>query len=324
MPCIDVHTHMMNSSWVKSIGRSPKYGSVTVNGNPMIALGGRPYMPVEPEMLNYQKRIDDMNLAGVDLAIVSLSTPSVYWADEHEASRLSQIINKEMSEQQKLFPDRIRFLATLPWQHPNEAKQQLSNAIELGAVGVFVGTNIEGIALTDDTLAPIWSEINKLSLPVLLHPSPPADSIQSKLGDYNLIQSVGFVCDTSIAVSRMIFDGFFDRYPDLKLIAAHVGGTLPFIAGRLDACYDFMAPCRQKISRHPSEYLQHIYYDSLGFTPAAIKMCLDVGGSDHVMFGSDYPHLIGHMDTAQKRVKSLPQNYHKRIFEKTAIKVFNL
>ena len=324
MACIDVHTHMMNSAWVESIGKNKNYGSITVSGKPMIALAGRPYMPIEPEMLDYQRRIDDMDAAGVDLAIISLTTPSVYWANASEATRLSQIVNKEMADQQRAFPDRIRFLATLPWQYPDEAKRQLSNAVELGAVGVFVGSNIEGTALTHDSFAPIWSEINRQSLPVLLHPSPPVDAIESNLGNYNLIQSVGFVCDTTMAISRMIFDGFFDRYPNLKLIAAHAGGTLPFISGRLDACYNFMAPCQENISAPPSEYLQHIYYDSLGFTTAAIQMCLDVGGSNHVMFGSDYPHLIGHMDAAQQRAKELPKRYHKRIFEKTAATVFNL
>ena len=324
MQCIDVHTHMMNSEWVKSISKNQKYGSVNVGEKTMIALAGRPYMPVEMEMLDYQCRINDMNTAGVDLAIISLTTPSVYWANKSEAVRLAQIANKEMADQQKNYPDRIRFMATLPWQHPEEAKTELLNAIKLGAVGVFVGSNIENITLTESLFTPIWDEIDKLSLPVLLHPSPPSETTESKLGDFNLIQSVGFVCDTSIAISRMIFDGFFDRYPNLKLIAAHVGGTLPFISGRLDACYEFMAPCREKISVRPSEYLRHIYYDSLGFTPTAIQMCLEVGGSDHVMFGSDYPHLIGHMKAAKERVRALPKKNHKRIFEKTAINVFNL
>ena len=324
MTCIDVHTHMMNSNWGEAISNSRIYGSVDVNGKKMIALGGRPYIPVEPEMLNYQKRIDDMDSAGVDLSIISLTTPSVYWADLPEAVRLSKTVNEEMAEQQQKFPDRIRFLATLPWQFSDAAINELSNALGLGAAGVFVGSNIEGKVLTESSFAPIRSEIDRRSLPVLLHPSPPHDSAQSELVDYNLIQSVGFMCDTTIAISRMIFDGFFERYPNLKLIAAHVGGTLPFIVGRLDACFEFMAPCREKISKPPSEYLKHIYYDSIGFTPNAIQMCLDVAGSDHVMFGSDYPHLIGHMDAAKKRVKQLPPQYHGKIFEKTAISVFNL
>ena len=324
MTCIDIHTHMFNTSWIKAISKNLKYGTTEVKGNPMIALAGRPYMPIEREMLDYEQRIKDMNSAGVDVAIVSLTTPSVYWAEKSEAITLSKIINEEMAEQQRIFPDRIRFLATIPWQYPKEAKLELNAALSLGAVGVFVGSNIEGTPLTDPKFATIWEEINRLSLPILLHPSPPANTVESELGDYNLIQSVGFVCDTSIAISRMIFDGFFDRYAKLKLIAAHVGGTLPFIAGRLDACYDFMAPCREKISSRPTEYLKHIYYDSLGFTPSAIQMCIEVGGENHVMFGSDYPHLIGQMDKSIERVKALSKSRQKRIFATTSLKVFNL
>jgi aminocarboxymuconate-semialdehyde decarboxylase len=324
MVCIDVHTHMMSSSWVDAIGKNKKYGRIKVKNKNMIALAGRPYIPVEDEMLDYERRIEDMDRAGVDLAIISLTTPSVYWANKIEAVKLSRIVNTEMADQQKNFSDRLRFFATLPWQYPEEAVTELSNALELGAIGVFVGANIEGISLTDPSLEPIWSKINALSLPVLVHPAVPLDAAMGNLSQFNLIQSVGFVCDTTVAISRMIFDGFFESYPNLKLIAAHVGGTLPFISGRLDACYDFMAPCREKISVKPSEYLRHIYYDSLGFTTRAIQMCLDVGGADHVMYGSDYPHLIGHMDSAKDRVSALPNQYHKKIFEKTATKVFNL
>ena len=122
----------------------------------------------------------------------------------------------------------------------------------------------------------------------------------------------------------MIYDGFFDRYPNLRLIAAHVGGTLPYIVGRMDACYKDMPPCSENISEPPSEYMRRIFYDSIGFTPEAIQMCLNVGGENRMMFGSDYPHLIGHMEPAQERVKSLPAKYHAPIFDKTAIDVFGL
>jgi aminocarboxymuconate-semialdehyde decarboxylase len=315
---------MMSSSWVDAIGKSKKYGRIKVKNKNMIALAGMPYMPIEHEMLDYERRIEDMDRAGVDIAIISLTTPSVYWANKAEAAKLSAIINSEMADQQRIFPDRLRFFATLPWQYPEEAIREIDNALKLGAIGVFVGANLEGMALTDVSLGPVWSKIDSLSLPVLVHPTVPIGAVKDNLSQFNLIQSVGFMCDTSVAIARMIFDGFFDSYPNLKLIAAHVGGTLPFISGRLDACYDFMAPCREKISVKPSEYLRHIYYDSLGFTTSAIQMCLDVGGADHVMYGSDYPHLIGHMVSSKDRVSALATRYHKGIFGKTAIKVFNL
>ena len=324
MVCIDIHTHMMNRQWITAISNNKKYGQDKVGENSMIALAGRPYMPIEDEMLDYEKRIIDMDLAGVDIAIISLTTPSVYWANKSQAINLSKIINDEMAAKQSLFPDRIRFFATLPWQYPKEALKELSRAVDLGAIGVFVGATIEGLPLIDKSLAIIWRKIDELALPVLLHPGPPTNDLRKNIEQYNLIQSVGFMCDTTIAVTSMIFDGFFDRYSNLKLIAAHVGGTLPYISGRLDACYNFMSPCREKISVRPTEYLRHIYYDSIGFSTQAIQMCIDVGGSNHVMFGSDYPHLIGHMQPAKDRVKALPNRYHEGIFNRTAINVFRL
>ena len=324
MAIIDIHTHMRNEVWVAAIGDHPGYGLTEAGGKRMIALEGRPYMPVEEEMLDYDRRIRDMDAAGVDIAIISLTTPSVYWAAEALATQLARTVNDEMADRQTAYPDRLRFLATLPWPYPGAAISELAHAVGRGAVGVFVGANLEGSSLTDPSLAPVWAEIDKRALPVLVHPAPLPVRQEMNLIQYNLVQAVGFMCDTTIAVSRMIFDGFFDRYPNLKLIAAHVGGTLPYIVGRLDACYEFMAPCREKISEPPSEYLRRIYYDSLGFTTEAIELYINVGGIDKVMFGSDYPHLIGHMGPAIERVQSLSSENHAPIFDKNAVRVFGL
>ncbi|MCZ6605106.1 MAG: amidohydrolase family protein, partial [Alphaproteobacteria bacterium] len=166
MAVIDVHTHMMSPVWVEAIGKDETYGLTEVNGKRMIALGGRPYMPVEDEMLDYDRRIKDMDAAGVDLAIISLTTPSVYWADQAEAARLSRTVNDEMADRQRAFPDRLRFFATLPWQYPEEAVTELVRTLELGAVGVFVGANLEGLSLTDASLAPVWEAIDARALPV--------------------------------------------------------------------------------------------------------------------------------------------------------------
>ena len=100
-------------------------------------------------------------------------------------------------------------------------------------------------------IRPIWKEIDKRGLPVLVHPTAPPGTAELDVMRYNLIASVGFMFDTSLAVARMIFDGFFDRYPSLKLIASHGGGALPYIAGRLDICFDNMPACRERISRRP-------------------------------------------------------------------------
>src|SRR5439155_231607 len=131
--------------------------------------------------------------------------------------------------------------------------------------------------------SPIWREIDRRGLPVLVHPTAPAGTKELDVASYNLIASVGFMFDTSLAVSRMIFDGFFERYPNLKLIAAHGGGALPYIAGRLDICFEKMPACRERISQQPSFYLKKIYYDSVVFQQESLQLCIGAGGEDRVL-----------------------------------------
>jgi len=141
---------------------------------------------------------------------------------------------------------------------------------------------------------------------------------------YNLIASVGFMFDTSLAVSRMIFDGFFDRYPSLKLIASHGGGTLPYIAGRLDICFDNMPACREKISQKPSAYLKRIYYDSVVFQQESLELAIKVGGEDKVLYGSDFPHNIGDMKGCLARVDALAAAQRDAVRGGNAMRIFRL
>ena len=141
---------------------------------------------------------------------------------------------------------------------------------------------------------------------MLVHPTAPPGTAELDVMRYNLIASVGFMFDTSLAVARMIYDGFFDRYPNLKLIASHGGGALPYIAGRLDICFANMPACRERISAPPSSYLKRIYYDSVVFQQESLELALKVGGDGNVLYGSDYPHNIGDMKGCLARVDALP------------------
>jgi aminocarboxymuconate-semialdehyde decarboxylase len=184
--------------------------------------------------------------------------------------------------------------------------------------------NVDSVSLTDRRFAPVWKEIDRRGLSVLIHPSAPPGTKQLDVMKYNLIASVGFMLDTSLAVSRMIFDGFLDRYPNLKLIAAHGGGTLPYLAGRLDICFEQMPACREKISRKPSTYLKQIYYDSVVFQQEALDLVIKVGGEDNVLYGSDYPHNIGDMKGCLARVDALAPAVRDKVRGGNAMRIFNL
>jgi aminocarboxymuconate-semialdehyde decarboxylase len=324
---IDVHTHMLSHAYLallKKHGGGYRVKKV-VGGQTGIFKDGAPFMTLMPGMFDYELRLQAMDAAGVDVAIVSLTSPNVFWGSPKVSLGTAKLINDDMAEQQRRYRGRIRFMCSLPWQHAKLAVTELKRACdELGAVGVMVMASIDGRSLTDRSFSSIWREIDRRGLPVLVHPSAPPGTKHLDVMKYNLIASVGFMFDTSLAVSRMIFDGFFDRYPKLKLIAAHGGGTLPYLAGRLDICYANMPACREKIDSVPSTYLKRIYYDSVVFQQESLELAIKVGGVDNVLYGSDYPHNIGDMKGCLARVDALPPAARDAVRGGNAQRIFSL
>ena len=328
MAVIDVHTHMLTREYLDLLAQrgGSKYRMAKNSaGRDIIRMWDAPFMTLYEAMWDYELRIKDMDAAGVDLAIVSLTCPNTFFGDADTSLRAAQIVNASMSEQQNLRPDRIRWFASIPWQHESLALQELSRAVDAGAVGVMVIANIDGKNLTDPSFASIWAAIDHLALPVLLHPGTPQGAQEMSMDEYGLVPPVGFTFDTTLAVSRMIFDGFFDRYQKLKLIAAHGGGTLPYIASRLDRCHEMIPACSQVIDTKPSEYLRRIHYDSVVYSPNVLSLCIDVAGSsDNVLYGSDYPHNIGDMSGCMNLVDALPAKAAAKLRGANARRLFNL
>lgn len=327
MKVVDVHTHMLNEGFLKLLRKHGKGYQVkkVVGGQTGIFKDGAPFMTLMPGMFDYDLRIQAMDAAGVDIAIVTLTSPNVYWGSAKTSLEAAKLINDDMAARQKQYPSRLRFMCSLPWQHPKLAIAELKRACdELGAVGVMVLANIDGSSLTEKAFAPIWREIDKRALPVLVHPTAPPGTAELDVMRYNLIASVGFMFDTSLAVARMIYDGFFDRYPNLKLIASHGGGALPYIAGRLDICFANMPACRERIAAAPSSYLKKIYYDSVVFQQESLELALKVGGGGNVLYGSDYPHNIGDMKGCLARVDALPPAQRDAVRGGNAMRMFAL
>jgi aminocarboxymuconate-semialdehyde decarboxylase len=328
MAVIDVHTHMMCREWLQLLADhgAPKYRlGKTPAGQDSIFMWDAPFVTLFDEMFDFERRIVNMDKAGVDLAIVSLTCPSASFGDEQISAKAARVMNKAMAEQQSLHPDRLRWFATLPWQFSDAAVSELHLAVKEGAVGVFVSANIDEMSLTAPAFAPVWQAIDNLGIPVLVHPTAPQGTKQMALDEYGLVPPIGFMFDTTLAIARMIFDGFIDRYPNLKLIAGHGGATLPYLAGRMDQCYRNIPACAEVIRELPSTYLKRIYYDSVVYERDALDLCIKVaGGADNVMYGSDYPHNIGDMSGCLSRVNSFDPDTASRISSKTAERIFKL
>jgi aminocarboxymuconate-semialdehyde decarboxylase len=328
MTVIDIHTHMLTHEWIDLL-RTHGGGKYSVKKTPAqqdaVHLYDAPFMTLMPGMWDYDLRIAAMDKAKVDLAVVSLTCPNVFWGGREISLKAAQIVNDSMAEQQRVRSDRIRWFASLPWQYAEEALAELNRACTAGAVGVMVLGSIDGKDLIHPVFAPIWAEIDRRNLPVLVHPTAPQGVREMHMEALNLIPPVGFMFDTTLAFAHMIFSGFLDRYSNIKLIAAHGGAALPYLAGRFDICHERIPACSAVIKEKPSRYLQRLYYDTVVFEQDALELCIKVAGStDNVLYGSDYPHNIGDMAGCLARVNALPADQARRISCKNAERIFAL
>ncbi|HMK67421.1 MAG TPA: amidohydrolase family protein, partial [Stellaceae bacterium] len=192
MPVIDVHTHMLNKDWLELLRRNgkPRYEvRKSMDAPEGIFLDGAPFMTPMPGHFSYEERIKAMDAARVDMAILSLTCPNVYWGGPEVSLEAAKIVNDDMARAQTAYPSRMRFLASIPWEYPEIAIAELKRACDKGAVGVMVLANIVGKSLTDPHFAPIWQEIDRRGLPVLVHPTAPPGTPDLDLRVYNLIAS---------------------------------------------------------------------------------------------------------------------------------------
>ena len=328
MPVIDVHTHMLNQTWLDLIREygAPRYRvEKNLRGTESIISDGTLFLTPFPEHMDYKVRIKDMDEGGVDVAIVSLTGMNCFFGPPEISLKAAQVVNDEMAEAQRTWPDRIRWLASIPFEHPELAVPELKRAHKNGAVGVMVMANINGRHLTDPLFAPVWQAIDDLALPVLVHPSTPPGAPELQIGEFNLAPALGFMIDTSLSVARLIMGGFLDKYPNLKIIASHAGATLPYIVGRMDICWLSQSRItKTAIPVPPSEYMSRIYYDAVTYRMESLQLCIQVGGDDNIMYGSDYPHSIGDMVGCLARVNALSPKVREKARHRNAERIFKL
>jgi len=324
-PVIDVHTHVLTEAWFSLLKQhgGPRYTVEAVSGGlRAIHLDGAPFMTPVPPMFDYGLRLKTMDACGVDVGVVSLTCPNVFWGGPDVSLQAARIMNDDMAAAQIAHPDRLRWFASLPWQYPDLALPELDRAHAAGASGVMVLANIGGEPLTDERFSPVWAAIDRKALPVLVHPTAPPGVAEMDMARFQLTASIGFTFDTSLAIARMIYDGFFDRHRALKIIAAHGGGALPYLIRRMDQCFDNIPACREKTSTRPSEYMHRIFADAVLFSPDALALCIKEFGADNVMYGSDYPHTIGDMPGCLARVNALPDSMRDKVRGRNAQRIF--
>ena len=322
----DLHTHYYPPIYFEKIRELPSEFSFdkSPSGQTIITYRGARFFGVTPPMTDVAKRLEDMDRVGIDVEVVSLSTPNVFFTDAQHQPEIARIVNDAYAELVAQHAARFKGFASIPMDDPDAALRELHRAIdELKMNGVILLSNIAGKPLTSPQYRPFFAEANRMKLCILLHPMLPANA--EPFREYVLGPIVGFMFDTTLAVARMCYDGMFKDFPDIRWIVAHLGGAVPYLMERLDNGWRDFVECRAKIDELPSTYLKRLYYDSVNFNPHMLTMVRDMIGADHMVMGSDYPHLLGSIDRAVPAIESLdiPSEEKRRIFEGTALSILN-
>ena len=323
---IDLHTHYYPPVYFDRIREIPSEFSFgkSPSGQTIITYRAARFFGLTPPMTDVSKRLEDMDRVGVDVEVVSLSTPNLFFADALQQPIVARMVNDAYAEIVAQHPTRFKAFASIPMDSPDEALKELHRAIhELKMNGVILLSNIRGNALTAPQYREFFAEANRMKLCILLHPMLPTHT--DPFREYVLGPIVGFMFDTTLAVARMCFDGMFREFPDIRWIVGHLGAAVPYLMERMDNGWRDFPECRTKIDELPSTYLKRLYYDTVNFNPHMLMMVRNMAGADHMVLGSDYPHLLGSIDRAVSSIRDLDVSETERaqIFSGNALSILN-
>jgi aminocarboxymuconate-semialdehyde decarboxylase len=252
-----------------------------------------PVNNAEAAFIEIEKRLAAMDEQAIDMEVLSIN-PFWYGKDREIAGTIVKIQNEKLAELCASRPDRFAAFASLTLQAPDLAVQELETAIKKqGLKGAAIGDGVNGVEFSDPKFNPVWAKAEELGVPLFIHPQGTPELAKRLSGNGWLANTIGNPLNTTIALSHLIFEGTFDRFPGLKVIAAHGGGYLPSYADRSDhACLVGPKGCNPeiKLKKKPTEYLKQIWFDSLIFSPEAIRHLVAQVGSSQIVVGSDYPY----------------------------------
>jgi aminocarboxymuconate-semialdehyde decarboxylase len=241
-----------------------------------------------------QDRLKAMDSQAIDMEVLSIN-PFWYGTDRDVAEKIVTIQNDKLAELVASKPDRFAAFASLTMQDPALAAQQLETAMKKqGLKGAAIGDRVGGDEFSNPKFDPVWAKAEELGAVMFIHPQGLPELNDRWKGNGWLGNTIGNPLGTTIALQHLIFDGSLDKFPGLKLLAAHGGGYLGSFAPRSDhACLVAPTLCDPNIhlKKQPTEYLKQIYFDSLVFTPEALRHLAAQVGSSQIMLGSDYPYI---------------------------------
>jgi aminocarboxymuconate-semialdehyde decarboxylase len=262
-----------------------------------------PVKGVPEHFIVIEQRLKEMDAMAIDMEILSIN-PFWYGKDRDTAAAIVKVQNDKLAELCAARPERFGAFASLTLQFPDLAVQQLETAVKRqGLRGAAIGASVAGEDFSDPKFHPVWAKAEELGAVLFVHPQSTPELAKRFKGNGWLSNTIGNPLDTTIALQHLIFEGTLDRFPGLKVLAAHGGGFLPSYAARGDhACFVSPQNCNPNITlkKKPSEYLNQLYFDAMVFTAEGLRHLVAQVGASQIMLGTDHPipweeHPVDHV-----------------------------
>jgi aminocarboxymuconate-semialdehyde decarboxylase len=326
MKIVDVHNHFYPPEYLDELraGRSLVRVTTGADGNPHIHYPGDYNVAVAGHRdIAYRQSV--LEQGHVDTQVITLTTPGTHVEKPAVAIRLATLVNDAFARIVSERGPRFAALATLPLCDPAASVRELTRAMdELRFPGAMLFGNINGVALADKRFWPLYELANDREAVLHIHPTSPV-GVES-MQEYWLMPLVGFLMDTTLAAAHLVFSGVAERFPKIRWVLSHLGGTIPYLAERLDRGFHAFEECRVNIDRPPSEYLRAWYYDTVNFDVRALRLAIEFAGAENVLAGSDYPHQIGSIPEMLRSLKEVEvrESDRARILGGNAERVYRL
>jgi aminocarboxymuconate-semialdehyde decarboxylase len=299
-PTVDVHAHVLIPEVDALVAGLPGLAQAKAldarrNGPAALAFTGPMVAERIPRLTDVAVRLAAMDAQGVDVQLVSPSPSHYhYWADEETAEKVYRLANEATAAHCAQAPGRLHGLGLVPLQHPESAVRALELAVSMGLLGVEISSHAPGRELSDPAYEPFWTRAEETGAILFLHPF--GCTLDERLDQWYLSNTVGQPTENAVALSHLIFSGVLDRHPGLSLIAAHGGGYLPTHIGRADHAWSVRADAGTDCAHLPSSYLKRLHFDSLVHDPHVLRALIAAAGADRVLLGSDFPFDMGTED----------------------------
>lgn len=298
---IDAHAHILPKTWPSLKDKYGYGGFIWLDHHKqgaarMMRDDGKFFREIKENCWDPETILKDMNAHGVD-AMVLCTVPVLfnYWAKPEHTLDWSMFLNDHLAEIQNTYPHRFIGLGTLPMQDMEYAVRELERCKTIGLMGVEIGSHIEDKNLDDPFFYPFYEACERLDMPVFVHPWDMMG--QEKMPKYFLPWLVGMPAETSLAICSMIFGGIFDKFPKLRVMFAHGGGSFPFTIGRVSHGWQCRPDlCDVNKIEDPRNYVGRFWVDGITHDLDALKFLIETMGIDKIAYGTDYPFPLGDLE----------------------------